>query len=408
MSFVDYSTCPIDVLDDDDNWVCTYRYEPFLKKWFYIEPDMHGELMLVERDELPKELKEYTDLVEYDELNSYYSPIKLQIQLNKTCNFSCKMCYVPQCERDAQLSLEQIDKLFEECKNIGVIRINLVGGEIFMRNDIDQIVELARKHCLLISCITNGIIPGNRIDEYRELLKKFYMIQVSCNGIEQSYDYEHERKIWNKAKICIKNVIGTADANILSYVITEENVEDIPRFIEYAKEIGAYIIKFGSVCWSGRSDKKGSKRYYQVILPRAQDLIEKSRAKYPNLKIQSQLDNSENSPLWEEYSNGYRPYEFYFSPEARDDLYLSALGKYYPFPLLADHENYKVGNIGDSLIELWRNSKILNEIRKVKFETSECGKNGCSGVCGLWNRSYAIAWSNNLYGKVPCHRTNWE
>lgn len=65
MKFVDYSTSPIDVLDDDD-WVCTYRYEPFLKKWFYIEPNMHGELMLVDRDDLPHELVEYTELVEYE------------------------------------------------------------------------------------------------------------------------------------------------------------------------------------------------------------------------------------------------------------------------------------------------------------------------------------------------------
>ncbi len=408
MSFMDYSTCPIDVIDDDDKWVCTYRYEPFLQKWFYIEPDMHGELMLVEREDLPSELLEYADIVEYDELNSYYSPIKLQIQLNKTCNFSCKMCYVPECEKNAFLTLDQIDGIFEEAKNIGVIRVNLVGGEIFMRKDIDQIIELAKKHCLLISCITNGMIPGMRIDEYSDLLKEFYMIQVSCNGIGTSYDYEHECKIWDKAEACIKNVIDAVDANILSYVITEENVEDIPRFVEYAKDTGAFIIKFGSVCWSGKSDKKGSRRYYKTVLPRARELIEACREKYRGLRIQSQLDNSEDSPLWEEYSNGYRPYEFYFSPEARDDIFLSALGEYYPFPLLADHENYRVGVLGDSLIELWRKSDILNTIREVKFETTECGKCGCSGVCGLWNRSYAIAWSGDLYGKVPCHMTNWE
>lgn len=407
MKFVDYSTSPIDVLDDDD-WVCTYRYEPFLKKWFYIEPNMHGELMLVDRDDLPHELVEYTELVEYEELNSYYAPIKLQIQLNRTCNFSCKMCYVPECEKNAMLSLEQIDCLFAECKDIGVIRVNIVGGEIFMRNDIDSIVALAKKHCLLISCITNGMIPGIKIDDYRELLKRFYMIQVSCNGIEDSYNYEHERNVWEKAKKSIANVIGAVDANILSYVITEENVRDIPRFIEYAKDIGAFIIKFGTVCWSGKSNEKGSRRYYQIVLPMAQTLIEECRQKYPELRIQSQLDTSVDSPLWEEYSNGYRPYEFYFSPEARDDLYLSASGDYYPFPLLSDHVNYKVGKLGDSLIDIWRNSKILNDIREVRFETSECGKYDCSGVCGLWNRSYAIAWSNDLYGKVPCHNSNWK
>lgn len=408
MAFIDYSTSPIDVLDDNDNWLCTYRYEPFLKKWFYIEPNMHGELMLVERDDLPKELIEYTELVEYNELNSYYSPIKLQIQINKTCNFSCKMCYVPECERSAYLTIQQIDTLFEECKNIGVIRVNLVGGEIFMRNDIEQIVDLAKKHCLLISCITNGMIPGMKIKEYEKLLKRFYMVQVSCNGIEDSFDYEHERKVWDKAKKCIAKVIGTVDSNIVSYVITKENVEDIPKFIDYAKEIGAFIIKFGSVCWSGRVDQKGSKFYYQSVLPRAQYLIDECRKNNPDLRIQSQLDNQEDSPLWEEYSNGYRPYEFYFSPEARDDLYLSALGEYYPFPLLSGHENYKVGKIGDSLIELWRKSEILNEIRKVSFKESACGKLGCSGVCGLWNRSYAIAWSGDLYGKVPCSKSNWK
>lgn len=408
MSFVDYSTCPIDVLDEEDNWVCTYRYEPYLKKWFYIEPDMHGELMLVERDELPCELQEYTDMVEYDELDSYYSPIKMQLQINKSCNFSCKMCYVPECEKNAILSLEQIDKVFAECKDIGVIRVNIVGGEIFMRKDIDEIVALAKKHCLLISCITNGMIPGMNIDRYSSLLQQFYMIQVSCNGIGASYDFEHERIIWDKAKKCIANVIGTVNTNILSYVITEENVQDIPDFVEYAREIGAFIIKFGSVCWSGKSNEKGSRRYYQSILPKAQELIEQCRKKFPDLKIQSQLDSAVDSPLWEEYSNGYRPYEFYFSPEARDDLYLSALGYYYPFPLLSDRDEFKVGKIGDSLIEIWRNSEILNDIRAVKFELSECGKYDCSGVCGLWNRSYAIAWSDDLYGKVPCHKSDWK
>ena len=408
MTFVDFSPCPIDVVDDNDNWVCTYRYEPYLKKWFYIEPQMHGELMLVDRENLPDELKDYTELVEYEELDCYYSPIKLQIQLNKICNFSCKMCYVPENEKHASLSLEQIDSIFEECKDIGIIRVNLVGGEIFMRNDIEQIVELAHKHCLLISCITNGIIPGMKIEKYRELLKRFYMIQVSCNGVENSYDFEHERQIWDKAKDYIANVINATESNILSYVVTEENLEDIPKFIEYAKEINANIIKFGSICWSGKSNQKGSKEYYKTVLPRAQALIEKCRKNYPDLKIQSQLDNSENSPLWEEYSNGYRPYEFYFSPEARDDLYLSALGEYYPFPLLSDHDSYRVGRLGDSLVDIWRNSTVLNDIRKVKFETSACGKSGCSGVCGLWNRSYAIAWSNDLYGKVPCYRSNWE
>lgn len=408
MSFLDFSTSPIDVIDENDNWVCTYRYEPFLKQWFYIEPQMHGELMLVNRDDLPDELVQYTEQVKYEELDSYYAPIKLQIQLNRSCNYNCKMCYVSENEEKRALSLQQIDRIFEECKDIGVIRVNIVGGEIFMRDDIEEIIDLAHKHCLLISCITNGIIPGMNIDKYQNMLRKFFMIQVSCNGIGMSYDDEHGMAIWDKAQNCIANVINATEKNILSYVITDKNVEEIPKFVEFARKIRADIIKFGSVCWSGKSNKKGSLNYYKNILPKAQVYIESCREKYPEMKIQSQLDTSSSSPLWEEYSNGYRPYEFYFSPEARDDLYLSSFGIYYPFPLLSDRKEFQVGTLDDALIDIWRNSKLLNDIRKVTFETSECGKYHCSRVCGLWNRSYAISWSNSLYGKVPCNLSNWE
>jgi MoaA/NifB/PqqE/SkfB family radical SAM enzyme len=406
--FKDYSTSPIDVFDDEDNWVCTYRYEPFLKKWFYIKPDMHGELMIVDRDDLPKELYEYTETVEYEELYSYYAPIKIQIQLNRSCNFSCKMCYVPESDTNKLLSLQELDLLFEECKDIGVVRVNLVGGEIFVRKDIEKIVALAKKHCLLVSCITNAIIPGMNIERYSSLLKQFYMIQVSCNGFEDSYDFEHGRNIWDKASKCIANVIKENNANILSYVVTKENVDDIPKFVEFAEQLKPFIVKFGSVCWSGKSIDQGDEYYYRCVLPKAKKLIEECRLKHPLLRIQSQLDDSKEAPLWEEYSNGYRPFEFYFSPEGRDNLYLSASGDYYPFPLLSDRTEFNIGRIGDSLIDIWRNSEVLNNIRNVRFANSECGKINCVNVCGLWNRSYAIAWSGDMFGKVPCRKTNWN
>lgn len=407
-TFYDYTTSPIDVVDDDNQWVCTYRYEPFLKKWFYIEPNMHGEVMLIGRNDLPIELQNHIEIVEYDEQYCYYAPIKLQIQLNKSCNFSCKMCYVPEEEKYHSLSIENIDKVLEECKNIGVIRVNLVGGEIFMRKDIEQIVMLAKKHCLLVSCITNAIIPGSRIENFSNLLNQFYMVQVSCNGYGKSYDVEHNANVWERAKHCISNVIRETQSNILSYVVTEDNVNDIPSFVEFASKLKPNIIKFGSVCWSGKSKGMGTTYYYHEILPKARLLIEYCRGKYPFLKIQSQLDNARNSPLWEEYSNGYRPYEFYFSPEGRDDIYLNAIGEYYPFPLLSDRKEYRLGDLNQSLIDIWKNHPLLKNLRKVKFENSICGILNCDGVCGLWNRSYAIAWSDDIYGKVPCEKTNWK
>ncbi len=404
---IDYSTNPIDIVDDDGNWVSTFRYEPYLKKWFYIEPTMKGTVRLVDEADVPQEILSIADKEETCYKNAYQAPLKLQIQLNTSCNYKCKMCYVSPELQNQSLSLQTLEKLFIEAKNIGVVRINFVGGEIFMRKDIKEIIALAQQNNLLTSCITNGIIPGKNINNYKSLLESMYMVQISCNGIGKSYNDEHGLVCWDYAKDCIANVVHAVKASILSYVITDENVDDIPRFIEYATEIKPTIIKFGTVCWSGKSFNKGTMSYYSATLEKAKQYIKAARKQHPELQIQSQIDAGEETPLWEDYSNGYRPYEFYFSPESRDGLYLNAIEKYYPFPLLSDNPNFCLGKISDGLLNIWKTNSILQELRSVRFEDTACGKLGCSKPCGLWNRSYAIAWSGNIYGKVPCKLTNW-
>lgn len=404
----DFAPNPIDVVDESGKWVSTYRYEPYLQKWFYIEPNMKGTIKLVETENVAQEIIDCADKIETSNILAYQAPLKLQIQLNTSCNFKCKMCYVSPELKNKTLSLETLDKVFEEVKNAGVIRVNFVGGEIFMRKDIKEVFELAQSHNLLTSCITNGIIPGKQIEKYKDLLESLYMVQVSCNGIGESYNNEHVLNCWDMAKQCITNVIRTVKKSILSYVITDENVDDIMKFIEFANEIQPTIIKFGTVCWSGRSANKGVKKYYAETLEKAKGYIELARKEYPNLQIQSQIDEGENTPLWEEYINGYRPYEFYFSPESRDGLYLSAIGKYYPFPLLSDNPNFCLGDISNDLMHIWQKNDILNKLRAVKFEDTKCAKIGCNKPCGLWNRSYAISWSGDIYGKIPCKLSEWE
>ena len=198
--------------------------------------------------------------------------------------------------------------------------------------------------------------------------------------------------------------------NILSYVITEKNYADIPRFIEFATNYAnPNVVKFGSLCWSGRGGNEKALSYYKNILPVAKRFIEDGRNKYPNLHIQSQLDLGHETPLWEDYANGYRPFEFYYSPDGRDGLYITSVGDLYPFPLLSDRNDFYLGNIrNDDIESIWVNHPKLKAIRSITFNDSDCGKLGCKKVCGLWTASYMYAWSGNLSGKVPCEFTNWE
>lgn len=403
-----FSPFPIDIKNLAGKWLATYRFEPFLGKWFYIEPAMHGAIKLVDTKDVPSNVLDIADSADFTDINAYVAPIKLQVQLNTSCNFRCEMCYVSPELVGKKLSLDTLDSIFTIAKSCGVLRVNFVGGEIFMRRDIEEVFRCAQSHHLLTSCITNGIIPGAQPEKYYDLFQSMYAVQVSCNGIGESYDKEHGGVGWSRAKDYIKETVHMAPSSILSYVITSDNVSDIPGFIEYAESVNPSIIKFGTVCWSGKSSQKGALEYYSKTLTLARRLIQNARTTHPNLKIQSQIDDGRETPLWEDYIHGYRPYSFYFSPEGRDGLYVSAVGKYYPFPLLSDNPAFCLGTIQDDLLEIWKNNRILNNLRNVTFENSSCGKLGCTQPCGLWNRSYAIAWSGDIYGKVPCAKTQWK
>lgn len=406
---IDFKTIPIDVTSPNGKWISTYRYEPFLKKWFYIEPNMHATIKMFCREGVAKEVLDVVQSIEYKERHAYYAPLKVQVQINKSCNYHCKMCYAYDEEhRHEQINRKRLSYFFSDAKRSGVVRVNFVGGEVFMRNDFSDIVEEARSNHFLASCISNGIIPGASVKRYQKVLDDLFNIQISCNGIGKSYEQEYGCADWNKAAHCISNTISNTKTNILSFVISEKNYTDIPIFLDFANKIHPSIVKFGTICWSGNSRGQQTQNYYKHILPVAKRFIEDGREKYGNLKIQSQLDAGNDTPLWEDYTSGYRPFEFYFSPEGKDGLYLKSNGDYYPFPLLSDLPEFRIGSIEDGLQNLWDNSIILDKLRLVTFENSACGKQGCTSVCGLWNRSYAYSWTGDLYGKIPCELTDWK
>lgn len=399
----------LEIIKTNGDWNASFRYENTLKKFFLALPNKN-EIRLVDLKDIPEDILNSFNLNDLEwEQNSYSAPIKAQIQLNNTCNYRCKMCYASSNMFSKEiLTFEEIELIVEKLKNLGVLRINLVGGEIFVRSDIIKIIKYIKNKNLFLSCITNGLVPGLQIDKYKEVLELFYQVQVSCNGIGDSYLNEYGMNNWGIAKKAISNVIKYTSNNILSFVITENNYKDIPHFFEFASEINPTYVKFGTIIWMGKSKKEEANKYYKEILIKANELINECRLRYPNINVQSQLDFEYDIDTFQIETNEYRPAEFYYSSEGKDSLYIKADGSIYPFPLFSESPEFRIGSIHDDFEDIWKNSQVLNDLRSVKFKETDCGKIGCKKICGFWVRSYAYAWSSNLYGKVPCKLTNYE
>jgi len=90
-------------------------------------------------------------------------PLSGSIELDLRCNLRCLHCY-----RDGEwpkgiLETNEVKSILDQIAEAGTIWLLLTGGEIFLRPDIFEIYDHARKLGLLVTLFTNGTMITERI-----------------------------------------------------------------------------------------------------------------------------------------------------------------------------------------------------------------------------------------------------
>lgn len=86
---------------------------------------------------------------------TYRIPVTVLIELLTTCNFKCEHCYLPN-HSNRGMPTETVKRLLEDLRELGVVSVLFTGGEIFLRDDIFEIVEYARKLHLRVTLLSNA------------------------------------------------------------------------------------------------------------------------------------------------------------------------------------------------------------------------------------------------------------
>ncbi|HEY2345786.1 MAG TPA: radical SAM protein [Xanthomonadaceae bacterium] len=84
-------------------------------------------------------------------------PLSVQLDLTYRCNERCVHCYLDH-EDHGELTTAEVMDLLEQMAKAGVFFLNLSGGEIFMRRDLFDIVERARKLMFSVKLKTNAVM----------------------------------------------------------------------------------------------------------------------------------------------------------------------------------------------------------------------------------------------------------
>ena len=140
------------------------------------------------------------------------------------------------------MNIDQINQVAENLKKIGVNIVLLIGGEPFVRKDIDQIVKAFTSRNMHVRMQTNGIATEKQLNACVASGGKD--ISISLDSLEPSLQDEINggfNKSWNRAINTIANVSNIFPENSTAFfnsVIMPKNLNHIIKVIKFATAIG--------------------------------------------------------------------------------------------------------------------------------------------------------------------------
>ena len=198
--------------------------------------------------------------------DQYQRPIiSLRITLTNLCNLNCIYCHHDGMESSKdEMSADEIYKICEIAKNIGVKKIRLSGGEPLVRKDIVEIIEkIATLDFKDISLTTNGVL----LEKYSEDLKKAGLnrVNVSLDTLKPDvYQFITKKDYLEKVK---KGIVKAVDAGLdpvkINMVLMKGiNEDEVEEMFEFSKKYGIVLQLIELVESENCDDDKFSKEYH--------------------------------------------------------------------------------------------------------------------------------------------------
>lgn len=162
------------------------------------------------------------------------TPVYSHLYITKKCNLKCVMCNVWK-EKSSEPSLEDIYRMIDRLDKLGVVSIQITGGEPFARKDIADILQYVKSRGLKVFVSSNGTFSINVYERIRSIPVDGIGISLHSASPEVHEKINGVKGSWQKAVDTIKYLKEIGQNVYVCSVISSINhleVEDIVNFCE--------------------------------------------------------------------------------------------------------------------------------------------------------------------------------
>ncbi len=186
-------------------------------------------------------------------MNADYRPYTLIAELTYRCPLRCVYCSNPldYARHDEELPTATWLRVFEEAEELGVVQLNLTGGEPLIRSDLEEMIEKAEALDLYTNLITSGIpLAEERLARFRDL--GLDNVQLSIQDVKpvESDRIAGLRSFERKLQVArwVKNLGLPLTINT---VLHRDNLDHVAEVIALAEELSADRLELANTQYLG-------------------------------------------------------------------------------------------------------------------------------------------------------------
>jgi len=184
---------------------------------------------------------------------SVKGPLWLLAELTYACPLQCPYCSNPLdfTHRHQELDTATWKRVLDEARELGALQLGLSGGEPLVRQDLDEIAAHARGLGYYSNLITSGVgLDAGRVRELKQA--GIDHIQLSFQSPEQQLnDYMAGTSAYAHKVDMARAVKSNGFPMVLCFVVYRDNIDQIDRMLELARELEADYVELATVQYYG-------------------------------------------------------------------------------------------------------------------------------------------------------------
>lgn len=286
-------------------------------------------------------------------------PVSLMLMPTNKCITDCKYCYA--CRRPVAkrslLPLKRIIELIEEAAELGVISINVDGGDILARKEHLEILAHIHNSGMVAGISTKGYVSPQHAEKLYDAGVRW--IQVGLDALEPMADQLVRRKGYFRRAVATIRNLAAAGINVrTNSIIVHESLADLPRLIDTLMALPLANIKiapaFGST-YRGSEDMlltSDDKDWFEGQIRAAEEKYAERRGEI-NWECRRDVLDIPREQAAERFAN--RP----LCSSGRSQIVITPDGKVVTCEMSPQHGEYLVGDCRhQSIMEVWHSPEL--------------------------------------------------